>query len=89
MVDSDEESEGVEPNPLDIPDLRDATLQTLEHRHRNSIRAYQRFLAYHYRIDETIELTNAHVRIRRGVNQANLVGDGKIDHGIRYVSVVD
>ena len=58
MGDSDEEGEtvepylhwSVEPYPLDIPNLRD------------SRKAYQRYLSYHYRIDKTIPLTNVHVK---------------------------
>ena len=43
-VDSDEEGEAKEINPWDILNLWDDSKHTLEHRLRNSISAYQRFL---------------------------------------------
>ena len=68
--DSDEERAILKPNSLDldIPYLRDASLDTLEHRYRVSIRAYQRFLTHKSRIDETMEISNTHRR-SKGVSK--------------------
>ena len=71
--DSDEEGEVLIPNPTDIPDLRGASDLTIEHRFRESIRSFQRFICDHYRIDETIVLTKAHLRKGDGVNQTEMV----------------
>ena len=60
--DSEEDGEVTIPNPMEEPDIRDAPLATLEHRFRESLRSYQRFICNHSRIDETIVLTNAHLR---------------------------
>ena len=71
--DSDEEGELVKPNPMDIEELRGASDLTIEHRFRESIRSFQRFICNHYRIDETIVLTKAHLRKGDGYNQTEMV----------------
>ena len=70
--DTDEEGIVVR-NPMEEPDIRDAPLATLEHRFRESLRSYQRFICNHYRIDETIVLTNAHLRKGDSARQTEMV----------------
>ena len=69
MGDSDEEGAAVEPDHVGIPDFRDASLNDLENRYRGNILAYQRYLAEYFRINETIEISNAYLRRGNGVNQ--------------------
>ena len=73
MGDTDEEGEVVIPNPMDIEELRGASDITIEHRFRESIRSFQRFICNHYRIDETIVLTKAHLKKGDGFNQTEMV----------------
>ena len=71
--DSEEEGEVITPDPMEAPDIRNATLQSLEHRFRETLRSFQRFICNHYRIDETIELTNAYLRKGSGSSRSELV----------------
>jgi hypothetical protein len=58
---------------MDSPDLRDAPSDSQEHRFRESIKSFQRFICDHYRIDETIVLMNAYLSKGDGINQTELV----------------
>ena len=58
---------------MNAPDIRDASHDTLEHRFRESLKSYQSFICNHYRIDEYIVLTRAHLKKGDGVNQTELV----------------
>ena len=71
--DSDEEGEVVHPNPMDAPDIRDASSETLEHRFRG-LKSYQKFICNHYRIDENIVLTRTYPRKGDGFNQTRKFG---------------
>ena len=71
--DSEEEGEVAIPNPMEEPDIRDAPFKTLDHRFGESLRSYQRFICNHYRIDETIVLTNAYLRKGSGLNKSELI----------------
>ena len=79
MGDLDEWGEVVETNPMDTSDIRDAPLKTLEHRFRESLRSYQRFISNHYRIDETIVLTNAYLKKGDGIRQTEMVEKKVLD----------
>ena len=73
MGDSDDDGEVLIPDPTDIPDLVGALDVTVEHRYRNSIQSFQRFICDHYRIDETVVLTNAYLRKGDGLRQTEMV----------------
>ena len=70
---SGEKCEVSEPNPLDIPNLRNASLNTLEHGHRENIRSFQRFISDHNRVDEAMELTNEYLKAGNDMNQSEMV----------------
>ena len=52
--DSDEEGKVIIPNPTDVPDCWGASDVTIEHRFRESIRSFQRFICDHYRRDHCV-----------------------------------
>ena len=60
-IESDEESEVVEPDVLNPPELVGLDSTSLEQRVRNSLLSNQRFLVSRFRFDEVIELVKAYV----------------------------
>ena len=58
-IESEEEGEFVEPDPINPPELVGLDPTSLEQRVRNSLLSYQRFLVSRFRFDEVIELVKA------------------------------